>query len=148
MADSVQVNRNGFDWPLGWIGPTSGTPKNIMVLVDPTLANNPSSPNWSPATATGTEYAIRCHEIIFTPGAKDTHGIKNNTGNAYVMRKGVGGAGNLDDYGSIVAVIRPGDPPFRLTAPPNVDNSINPYSYYIDVNTTNDGVIPTLIISG
>lgn len=142
MADSIQNDPLGPDWPLGLIlVATPGTPVNIMSLVDTTLANN--------ANVAGTQqYSRASHRIVFTAQKKGvSHGTQNNTGNIYVLRAPVGGAGGRDDYGCYVTVIRPTDPPFVLsTSEPN-QNTLNPYRYLIDADNASDGCFVTLVIS-
>ena len=144
MADSIQKDQYGPDWPLGLIVvATPGTPVGIMSLVDPSSA---SSPNASGATS-GLAFSPNAWEVIVTPAKKGgSHGTQANTGNIYIVRQGNLGAGNHDDYGSIVAVVRPTDPPFRLTSNSQNRNSFGPYRYFIDADNASDGAVVTLII--
>jgi len=91
---SVQKDFSGPDWPLGLIAvATAGTPVGIMSLVDSANVNDPAT--ITPGTSGANEYTQRCNQIVFY-GVKAgaSHGLQPNTGNVYVMRKGVQGAGN------------------------------------------------------
>lgn len=152
MANSIQQDSRGPDWPLGCVTiVTPGTPVNIMFNVDPNNVNDPSAPVPS---GTGTfpaltlPYTPKCQQIIFQalkPGA--SHGTAANTGNIYIVRKGVGaGTGNRDDQGSIIFTLTP---TANLLVFPNgygLVDSINPYRYFIDGDTAADGCYITLII--
>src|SRR3974390_540554 len=105
-VQSIQKDREGPDWPLGLITPTINTPLNIMSNVDSTLANDPANP--TPGTTGANEFTERCQQIVFQAFKAGGHGLQNNAGNIYIMRKGAGGAGNRDDYGSMVACLTPG----------------------------------------
>lgn len=146
MTASVQQDRSGPDWPLGFISvATPGTPVGMMSLVDPTGVNDPASP--TPGTSGADEYTARAQQIMIQgmkPGA--SHGTANNTGNIYIVRKGQGaGAGNRDDTGAIVATIAPGQTLFLASAPLN-RNVWSPYRYSIDADNAGDGAFVTLII--
>lgn len=147
MADSIQKDQYGPDWPLGVIVvATPGTPVSIMALVDPSSVNPPST-----SGAGGWEYSPAAWEIQFTACKKGvSHGLAVNTGNIYIVRAGAGGAGNRDDYGSIVAVLPPGVTTalttFRLTGSSQNNKPFGPYRYYIDADNANDGALVTLII--
>jgi hypothetical protein len=147
MANTVLQDRNGPDWPLGFINVvTPGTPVNIMSLVDATNVNDPATA--TPGTAGANEYTPRAYQINFTGvrlGA--SHGLRDNQANAYVVRfaaKGAG-SGNYDDPGVIVAVIKPGQT-FVLTAAALNRNVFSPYRYYIDADTASDGALVTMLI--
>lgn len=147
MANTVLKDRQGPDWPLGFIANvTPGTPVNIMSLVDPTGVNDPASP--TPGTPGADEYTPRCNQIVFQgvkPGA--SHGLQPNTGNVYIVRfaaKGAG-SGNRDDPGVIVGMIFPGGSYELASAPLNRD-TWSPYRYYIDADNSGDGALVTLII--
>jgi hypothetical protein len=144
-TQSVQKDKQGPDWPLGLIVvATPGTPVGIMSLVDPTGVNDPSTA--TPGISGADEYTVRAQQIMiqgFKAGA--SHGLANNTGNIYVVRKGVQGAGNRDDYGSIVATITPGLTLFLASAPFN-RNVWSPYRYFIDADNASDAALCMLII--
>lgn len=140
---SVQQDKLGPDWPLGFIKVvTPGVPVGIMSLVDPTSVNDPSTSD--PPTA-GYEIPIQCNQIVFQgfkPGA--AHGTQNNTGNVYIMRKGVGGDGSRDDDGSRVATIAPGQT-YTLAPAATKGAAFSPYRYFVDADNANDGVYPLLV---
>lgn len=142
---SVQKDREGPDWPLGLITvATPGTPVSIMSLVDPSNVNDPSTA--TPGTSGANEYTERCNQIAFyAVKAGAAHGLTTNTGNIYIVRKGVQGAGNRDDYGSIVAVLFPGQE-YTLLPSALVRDGFNPYRYSIDADNANDSALVTLII--
>jgi hypothetical protein len=140
---SVQKDREGPDWPLGLITPTINTPLSIMSLVDATAVNDPSTP--TPGTSGSNEYTERAQQIIFQAYKAAGHGLQNNTGNIYIVRKGVQGAGNRDDYGSVVAVLTPGQTLVLASAALN-RNVFNPYRYFIDADTQGDSCLVTLLI--
>jgi hypothetical protein len=145
-TQSVQKDRQGPDWPLGFIEVvTPGTPVSIMSLVDPTSVNAPESPT----STTSNEYTVAAQQILFmgyTPfGTATGHGLTFNIGNVYIMRRGVQGLGNRDDYGSLVKVLAPGET-FYLASAALVRNVYSPYRYYIDADNTTDGAIVTLIM--
>src|SRR6266478_619440 len=109
MPNSINRDKQGPDWPLGFISiVTPGTPVGIMSLVDSTLANDPGK--LVPGTVGADEYSVRAQQIMFQglkPGV--AHGMQNNTGNVYIVRKAVSpGTGNRDDQGAIVFVLQPG----------------------------------------
>lgn len=146
MADSVMLDTQGPDWPLGVIVvATPGTPVNIMSLVDSASVNAPNT-----ATTVGTakeqEYTARCNQIQFQAFKKgSSHGLALNTGNIYIVRQGVQGAGNRDDYGAIVWVLQPGQT-WSLGSPAANRNGFSPYRYYIDADNASDAALVTLVI--
>jgi hypothetical protein len=142
-TQSVQKDREGPDWPLGLITPTINTPLSIMSLVDASNVNDPSTP--TPGTSGSNEYTERAQQIIFQAYKPSGHGLQNNTGNIYIVRKGVQGAGNRDDYGSVVAVLTPGQTLVLASAALN-RNVFNPYRYFIDADTQGDSCLVTLLI--
>lgn len=145
-TQSVQKDRQGPDWPLGAIVvATPGTPINIMSLVDPSNFQAPGSAATYSATNQVAEYTERCQQIVFDALHPTTHGMVANTGNIYICRKGVQGAGNRDDYGSIVKVLQPGDS-FFLGSSALVKDAFSPYRYYIDADNASDGALVTLFI--
>ena len=146
-TQSVQKDYQGPDWPLGAIAvATPGTPVNIMSLVDSGNVAAPQTATSYSATSAVPEYTVRAQKIIFQAvKAGASHGLANNTGNIYICRKGVQGAGNRDDYGSIIATIAPGAT-FVLEAAALDRNVFNPYRYSIDADNAADGALVTLII--
>ena|SRR5215469_14540818 len=142
-TQSVQKSRQGPVWPLGLITPTINTPLNIMSNVDSTLANAPENP--TPGTTGAAEYTERCNQIVIWGVKAAGHGLQPNTGNIYVMMKGVQGAGNRDDYGSCVAVIFPGQA-FTLVPSALVRDGFSPYEFSIDADNQGDSALVTLII--
>jgi hypothetical protein len=148
-TQSVQKNKQGPIWPLGLIlVPTPGTPVNIMSLIDSALVNAPESAT----SATSAEYTERCYEIIFTACKKGAaHGVQANTGNIYILLKGVQGDGSRDDYGSMIVALGQGAatvdyPKFKLTASAINRDVFSPYQIYVDAENANDGVLVTLNI--
>lgn len=146
MANSIQIDPQGPDWPIGFIKVvTPGTPVGLMSVVDPNGVNDPSTA--TPGTSGAAEYTIRAQQIMIQalkPGA--SHGTTFNTGNVYIMRKGAGsGLGNRDDTGSIVATLNPGQTFFMSSAALN-HNVWSPYRYSVDADNANDGVFVTLIM--
>jgi hypothetical protein len=144
MANSIQRDKYGPDWPLGFIGVSSpGTPVGFMVNVDPGAYADPSTP-----TSINTpEYTVSCEEIVvqaFKPGAGT--GLQLNTGYVYITRIAVPpGSGGRSDTGSTVMVMLPGQTLF-LTASAMNRNVWSPYRYFVDADNAGDGVIVTLII--
>ncbi len=141
MANTVERDRQGPDWPLGnIIVVTPGTPVSIMSLVDPTGLNDPSA-----ATIAGAdEYTIRCQQIIFQ-GFKAGAGppkLVPNTGLIYVVRKNVTG---ILDTGVVIATIGQGGY-FGLGSAALNRNVFSPYRYYIDADNANDAAQVCLII--
>ena len=150
-TQSVQQDRQGPDWPLGLIVSASpGTPVNIMTLVDSANVNAPQTP--TPGTAGANEYTVRAYGIIFQAcKAGASHGLAAAVGNVYICRAGVQGAGNRDDYGSIIAVLPSATPnlpfpTFTLLAASLNRDVISPYRYYIDADNASDGALVTLWI--
>jgi len=152
MADSIQKDPQGPDWPLGFIAvAVPSTPVSIMSKVDPNNVNSPgqSIPSGGTLPAGALSYTIRAKKIIFQarkPGASNT-GTVVNTGNIYIVRVGVGaGTGNRVDQGSIIRTIQPTDPPWEMHVDEDGSESLNPYRYFVDADTAGDGVYPLLII--
>lgn len=146
MALSVMLDQNGPDWPLGIIiVVTPGTPVSIMSLVDPNSVNAPNTATTA-ATAGEYEYSPLCQQIAFLAvKAGASHGTQNNTGNIYIVRQGVQGAGNRDDYGAMVWALGPGSNLF-LSSAPLVRETFSPYRYYIDADNAGDSCLVTLLI--
>lgn len=142
---SVQQDIHGPDWPLGLIVvAAAGTPVGIMSLVDSSSLDDPGNP-----TAAGvSEYTSRGFTLLFTPCRKGAanHGTQNNVGNIYIVRKGNSGTGNRDDYGSIVAVLRPTDAPLAFPFHAMTKDVFSPYRYSIDADNANDGAMVTMFI--
>lgn len=144
MALSVQKDRFGPDWPLGLIVvAASGTPVNIMSLVDASNVNAPQTA--TPGTAGANEYTVLCQQIFFQ-AIKSTGPAVDNTGAIYILRAGAGGgSGNKTDPGSIIKIIQPGET-FYLSSAPLHAEQFNPYRYFIDADTNADACLCTLII--
>ena len=146
MALSVQQDRSGPDWPLGFVKVTaSGTPVSLMVNVDPNSVNSPGNAT----TALSAEYTpvVRAIAIqAMMPNANNS-GPQMTTGNIYLMRAAAGGNGNLTDYGSIVRTIPPGS---EFFFPPDGAGQIrfSPYRYYLDVDVSGEGGMVTLYSDG
>lgn len=142
-TQSVQKDRQGPDWPLGAIAVAApGTPVRITSLVDSTNVNAPET-----ATSTSSdEYSPLCQQIMFQ-GFKSNAGtgLVPNTGNVYVMRLGVAGAGNRTDFGSMVAVLLPGQTVFIASSARNRD-TFSPYRYYLDADNAADGALVTAFV--
>jgi hypothetical protein len=149
-TQSVEIDVNGPDWPLGMIAVvTPGTPVSIMSLVDPSAVNAPNQATSTPGTTTAGqfEYSPSVQQIAFLAvKAGASHGTQNNTGNVYIVRKGVQGAGNRDDYGAMVWALGPGQNLF-LSSAPLERNVFSPYRYYIDADTAGDSCLVTLLIA-
>lgn len=150
-TQSVRKDVNGPEWPLGLIVvATPGTPVGIMSLVDPTSVNDPNAsnapgPNNAPKAS---EYSWgRCQQIEFQAfKAGASHGLQNNTGNIYIIRRGgTPGASNRDDYGSMVTVLTPGGAKTLGSAAQVVD-VFSGYDYLIDADNAGDSCLVTLII--
>ena|ERR1700678_709101 len=145
-TQSVQKDYQGPDWPLGTIVvATPGTPVNIMSLVDPSNFAAPQTSATYAASNQTPEYTVRAQQMIFAGFKATTHGLVPNTGNIYIVRKGVQGAGNRDDYGSMVYVLQPGLILFLGSAALN-RNVFNPYRYSIDADNASDAALVTLLI--
>lgn len=143
MANSVHRDRQGPDWPLGFISvATPGTPVELMSLVD---SGDPNEPE-SATSATSDEYTVRAQQILFQAFKPGAHGLVPNVGNIYIVRDGVGsGTGNRDDQGAIVAVLTPGQT-FTLASAPLNRNVFSPYRYSIDADNAGDGALVTLVV--
>jgi hypothetical protein len=146
MALSVAKDITGPIWPLGLIVVTvPGTPVAIMSLVDPSLVNAPSQA--ASTTNSTLEYTPACQQIQIQGFNAATHGLQNNTGNIYLVKKleATAGGGNRDDYGVMVAVILPGQTLIYGSAATNL-NVFSPYQYYVDADNANDSALISLII--
>ena len=142
-VQSVQKNPHGPIWPLGMITVSApGTPVGIMSLVDPNSYNDPASPT----SAFSLEYTVRAWEIIFTACKPGAHGVAFNVGNVYILMKPVGsGAGNRDDYGSMLPPLGPAQTLILSSAALNF-NVWSPYAFFVDADNAGDGALVTLII--
>lgn len=149
-TQSVERDQHGPEWPLGLITlVTPGTPVNIMSLVDTAspqvnAPETPLQPSQTPA-ATQQEYTVLAQQIIFQAFKNAANGLVSNAGNIYIMRKGVQGAGNRNDYGAMVACILPGQTFFLSSAPRN-RNEFSPYRYWLDGDSAGDCCLVTLLI--
>jgi len=136
MANSVHQSIHGSVWPLGNIVvPTPGTPVRITNLVDSAAVNAPESAT----SATSDEYTRRAQQIIFQAykaGAAPPK-LALNTGNIYIIKKALAGAGGVGDVGTVVVVLQPGQT-FTLGSAPLDRNVFNLYDYYVDADTAND----------
>jgi hypothetical protein len=113
-----------------------------MSLVDPSDVDDPNAPT----SASAGEYTNNAHQIQFQAlKAGASHGLQPNVGNIYVMRRGTGGAGNRDDYGSCVAMLFPGQSYMMDAAEMNL-NTLNPYVYFIDADNASDAALVTMFI--
>lgn len=145
MANSIMRDRQGPDWPLGNVAvPTPGTPVNIMSVVDPQLADDPSKP--VPGTSGAGEYTALTQQIMFQALKHNGTTLVANTGNVFVVRKSAaGGSGGRADAGTIVKMLTPGET-WVLGGPPVSRNSFSPYRYSLDADTALDACQVTLII--
>ena len=149
MANSVQIDPRGPDWPLGNIVvPTPGTPVNIMSIVDPTNANDPATLAPSATGVTKMEYTPKFQQIIFQGFKAGANGLIVNTGNVYIVRKPIGaGSGGHNDLGCIVFCVTPGQT-FVLAGSYMSGDMWSPYRYSIDADTANDACQVTGIVGG
>jgi hypothetical protein len=129
---SVLKDWQGPDWPLGNIVVTSpGTPVSIMSLVDSGGVNDPSAAT----SSTSQEYSPTFYSLTIQAmklGA-GSHGLTNNVGNIYLVRK----SGSRDDLGTILACITPGVM-YTLLITPGASRGFSPYRYYLDADNAND----------
>jgi hypothetical protein len=144
MANSVHQDKQGPVWPLGNIAvPTPGTPVRITNLVDSGNVNAPESTT----SSTSDEYTVRAQQIIFQAykagAAPPRSGA--NTGNIYIVKKPLAGAGGVGDIGTVIATLAPGQT-FILGSAALNRNVYSPYEFYIDADTALDGCQVTLII--
>lgn len=143
MANTVLQDRQGVDWPLGYVNvPTAGTPVRLTVNVD---ANNTNAPETA-SNSTTQEYVFTFQQMMFQgykPNA-NTNGMVVNTGNVYIQRFNAGnaGSGNRSDFGVYVSVLGPGQTLF-LSAGYSVNDVWNPYRYALDVDNNNEGALIT-----
>ena len=146
MANSLHLDPQGPDWPLGFVKVTTpGTPISIMTNVDSASVNAPET-GAGPGPSASDEYTRAAQQIIFQAfKAGGATRLANNTGNIYIVRKPTAGAGGVTDVGNIVAVLTPGQT-FILGSSSLVRNVFSPYRYLIDADTANDGAEVTLIM--
>lgn len=143
MADSVHKDINGPIWPLGFIKVVSaGTPVSIMSLVTASVGSQAGS---QVGSTDRSEYAARGCQLRFRGMKTNTHGMQNNSGNVYIIKK-FGANGSRDDYGTIIDVLTAGAM-IELPTKQAESNCINPYEYYIDADNANDGAIVDLMVS-
>ena len=146
MALSVQKDRSGPDWPLGFVQvAASGTPVSLMINVDPAAVNSPGNAT----SSLSAEYTpvVRALAIQAMMPNSNNSGTQMTTGNIYLMRAAAGGNGNLTDYGSIVRTIPPGS---EFFFPPDGAGQIrfSPYRYYLDADVSGEGGMVTLYSDG
>jgi len=144
MALSVQINRTGPLWPLGYINvANAGVPSaNLASLVD---ANGTSAPNFSPSPGNpGSEYTPRFKSLWlygFHPGANN-NGMVPNNGYVYVNWNPSGNANlNRSDSGSMVGILSPGG---ELSIPQSLASigmQVSPYSFTLDADVNGDGAL-------
>jgi hypothetical protein len=136
---TVLKDINGPDWPAGYIEVVmAGTPVRLTSLIDAGNINAPESPTVPGAL----EYTPRYQQLIFQgvhPGKMG--GMTPNTRNVYIVRD----HGDRDDYGTIVAVIAPGQT-LIISAAPMVENKLSLYRYWVDGDHDNEGVLVTGLI--
>jgi hypothetical protein len=116
-----------------------------MSLVDPAFVNAPETP--TPGTVGANEYTMRAQQIIFQAykaGAAPPK-FAANTGNIYVVKKPLAGAGGVGDTGTVIAILTPGQT-FVLGSAPLNRNVFNLYEFLIDADTAADGCTVTAII--
>lgn len=136
---TVLKDIHGPDWPAGWIVVVvGGTPVRLTSLIDPANLNAPETPS-----AVGAlEYTPRYNQLIFQGYTHNKFGvIVPNSGNVYIVRKG----GSRADYGTIVAVVAPGET-LVFKAPATVQNVFSLYRYWVDADWDIDGVFVTGLI--
>jgi hypothetical protein len=136
MADT-----SGPDIELGFVKVVAaGTPVNIMYNVDPTLAEAPETSN-----RTGGKLfpPYRFQQIMFRAMKPAAHGMEDNTGNIYILRA----SGTRDTPDLMVAILKKGETLF-LASSPRVGDTFNPYRYYIDADSNDDGALITGLTQG
>jgi len=143
MANTILKDRQGVDWPLGYVNVSAaGTPVRITVNVD---ANNTNAPETASNTTTD-EYVFAFQQLMFQgyKPAANNNGMVANTGNVYILRYNANGAGsgNKTDQGVMVAVLGNSQTLF-LAAGYSVNDVWNPYRYALDVDNNNEGALVT-----
>ena len=146
MSNSVLLDYQGPDWPLGFVAVgTPGTPVNIMHNVDPGNNNAPGAP--TNPSGNRTEYTPVVYSVWFQ-GVKpngNNSGMQYNSGNVYIMRSpSSGAAGNLTDFGAMVQVLSPGQT-VALPISPASMRAYSPYRYFLDADIAGDGALVTAI---
>jgi len=142
MPASVSVDFSGPDICLGCATVvTPGTPVQFTFAIDPTgllyapeVSNRSSGKLFPP---------LRFQQIILQAMIPDTHGMKDNTGNVYIVRRG----GSRDDPGLMVMVIKKGVTVFLASAP-RIGDTFNPYRYWVDADNAGDGLLITGLTQG
>jgi hypothetical protein len=142
MANSIHIDKQGPVWPLGNIAVSvAGTPVGIMSLVDPGNVNA----SGAPTSQTSDEYTSTCNQIVIQ-GFKGSAPMVPNTGNVYLVRKGVGaGTGNRADQGAIVLIIPSGQTGV-FGSSSLVKNAFSPYHFSLDADNAGDAGQVTLLI--
>ena len=142
MALSVQKNRTGVVWPLGFIRVASpGTPVSLMSLVDSANVNAPGVPT----SNLSSEYSPAARGLglqAFLPNNNNS-GMQPNAGNVYLLVPAAGGNGNLTDFGSMVKILPSGSDFYYPPEGCGVD-LFNPYGLFIDADVAGDGVLAVL----
>lgn len=101
-----------------------------MSVVDSAGVNDPSAAT----STTSQEYSPVFYSItILAMKAGASHGLQNNTGLLYVVRKG----GSRDDTGTILAALTPGSM-YTILITPGALRGFSPYRYYLDADSAND----------
>lgn len=143
MANTVLLDRQGPDWPLGYVNvTTAGTPVRITTNID---ANNTNAPETA-SNATTNEYTPTFQQMMFQgfkPAAANNGAIVN-TGNVYILRNAANGSGsgNKTDFGVYVAILQPGQTLF-LASGATVNDVWSPYRYALDSDSNNEGAFIT-----
>jgi hypothetical protein len=146
MANSVHQDRQGPLWPLGNIVVvTPGTYVSIMSLVDSAFANAPETA--TKYGGTSGEYTMRAQQIIFQAykAGLAPPKLTYNTGNIYIVKRALTGAGGVSDVGTVLQALIPGQT-WSLGSAALNRNVFSLYELYIDADTANDGVQVTAII--
>jgi hypothetical protein len=145
-TNSIQVPRGLPIVSLGFIKvANNGTVVPFSVNIDASNNNAPGTvfaPTNTANQQTYSEYTptFRGFKVwAYKPGANNSGAVPNSN-NIYVMMAPAGGNGNKQDFGSMLAVIGPGnnwefpvDGAGRMAA--------SPYYYYLDADTNGDGAI-------
>jgi hypothetical protein len=138
MANSVHQDKFGPFWPLGNIVVvTPGTYVSIMSLVDSAFVNAPETA--TKYGGTSGEYTMRAQQITFQAfkaGAGPPK-LTYNTGNIYIVKKPLAGAGGISDVGTVLEVLIPGQT-WSLGSAALNRNVFSLYELYIDADTAAD----------
>jgi hypothetical protein len=143
MALSIQKLRGAPVCPLGFVKVvTSGVPVPLSVNIDANNVNAPGTATFPPGQYPGpaTEFTPACRGISilgFKPNNNNS-GTQPNSGNLYLLvSPSPGGAGNLSDYGCLVAIIGPAQSFFY---PPEFSpDMFSPYSLFLDSDVSGEG---------